>query len=59
MINVRGNKVYFTGKDAVRFKAAAKELGLTVQDTLTGLLWEKIMSLAREGLFLRVKAGKK
>lgn len=53
MITVRGCKVYFRGKDATVFKAAAKSLGLSPQNLLTGTLWEKIMQYARDGVFLK------
>lgn len=51
MITVRGRKVYFKSRDASRFKMAAAHLGLSEQDAFTGMLWEHIMRLAREGLF--------
>jgi len=51
MITVRRNRVYFKGKDAIRFQKAADYLGLTVQDAFTGMMWEHIMRLAREGRF--------
>ncbi len=55
MIKVKGNKVTFTENHALNFMAIAKDLGLTPQDLLTGLLWENIMRLAREGVFKRGK----
>jgi hypothetical protein len=52
MIKVKGNKVVLTGKDCTELSKAAKRVGLTVQNLLTGLLWCKIMELAKQGAFL-------
>jgi len=56
MITVRKRKVFFKGKDAVLMKKMAANLGMSEQDAFTGMLWEHIMRLAREGVF---KKGKK
>lgn len=53
---IKDNKVRFTGKDKKDFLKIAKDLGLSPQDTLTGMLWELIMREARNGKF---KKGKK
>jgi hypothetical protein len=53
MITVKGLKVIFTGKDAKQFKSMAKQLGLTPQEALTGLLWEKVIDEARKGAFVK------
>jgi len=53
MINVKGNKIYLTGKDEQRVKEEAKRLGLSAQDLVTGLLWEMFMRKAREGVFVK------
>jgi hypothetical protein len=58
MITVRGNKVCFKGKDAEQFKKLAANLGLSEQDAFTGMLWERIMQLARQGIFLKQKKAK-
>lgn len=55
MITVRGRKVYFKGKDAKLMKGLAKDLGMSPQHTFTGLLWEHIMRLARQGVFRKGK----
>jgi hypothetical protein len=58
MITVRGRKVSFSGKDAVKFQKIADDLGMSAEDALTGMLWEKIMQEARAGIFKRAKERK-
>lgn len=58
MIKVRGAKAVFTGKDAELLKKHSIKLGLSEQDTFTGMLWEYIMKRAREGAFKRMEKGK-
>jgi hypothetical protein len=55
MIIVRGRKVYFTGKDAVRMRKGAASLGLSEKAAFTGMLWERVMQLARQGAFKKAK----
>jgi len=55
MITVRGRRVYFKGKDEKMMKEMAANLGMSEQDAFTGLLWEHIMRLAREGVFKKGK----
>lgn len=56
MIKIKGHKVFFSGKDEKLMRQEAKELGLSVQDTFTGMLWEHLMRVARQGVF---KNGKR
>ena len=58
MIKIKGLKVTITGQDAIRIIRYAKEVGLSTQDWFTGMLWEHIMELAREGVFKRGKIQK-
>jgi hypothetical protein len=56
MITVRKNKAYFTGKDKKWLEQESKDLGLSIQETFTGMMWEMIMREARKGVFLEKKA---
>ncbi len=51
MIKVCGKRAIFTGRDQKQLLDISKELGLSVQDTFTGMMWELVMKKAREGLF--------
>jgi hypothetical protein len=59
MITIRKQKVYFSGKDEVWLEETAASLGLSCQETFTGLMWEHLMRLARQGEFLKIKKGSK
>lgn len=48
MIKVRGNKVTFTGKDAVILNKEAKRLDMSPQHLFTGILWEYVLHLKRK-----------
>lgn len=55
MIKICEKTAIFTGRDQKQLSAISKELGLSVQDTFTGMLWEFIMQKAREGVFKKEK----
>jgi hypothetical protein len=58
VIKVKGKIATFTGKDAKHLKEAAADLGLSMQDVFTGMLWEHLMRCAREGFFKQDKTKK-
>jgi hypothetical protein len=59
MITVKGLRVCFKGKDAANMRKIAASLGLSEQTALTGLLWEHVMWLARQGVFKKAKKAAK
>ena len=56
-IKYLNQKVSFTGPEAKQLKEIAKELGMSVQDTFTGLMWEYVMKEARKGVFKRERTS--
>lgn len=55
MIKVKGRKIRFTGKDYKILKHVSDDLGLSMQDVFTGLLWEGVTREAHKGTFLNEK----
>lgn len=60
MIKVRkdGKTVDLTGKDQKFFANKAKEYGLSMQHVFTGMLWEAVMRMARQGYFKKMRNEK-
>jgi hypothetical protein len=58
MIKVKGNKAIFSGKDRKDLIQISKDLGLSVQDTFTGMLWDMVMREALNGTFKKKEKSK-
>lgn len=51
MIKMVGRKMMITGKDHKIIKKHAKQMGMTIQNFVIGMLWEKIMKDARAKVY--------